>query len=605
MNKVKQQGGLGLVMVVLMAGLLPAQTVPPKQEVRGTWIATVINLDWPTRTRSADQQAELIQMLNRLKATGINLVFFQIRSEADAMYDSPLEPWSHWLTGIQGIAPDPFYDPLAFAIEEAHKRGIELHAWFNPFRAERSIGSYSLSPRHVKRQHPEWMLNIGSISVLNPGIPDVQSHVTNVIMDVVNRYDIDGVHFDDYFYPYPPNQISSQDAETFAEFNRGIEDIGDWRRDNINRLIAQIADSINTVKPDVKFGISPFGIWKNGVPSGVIGLDAHNVIFGDAMAWLAQETVDYVVPQLYWPFGGNQDYARLATWWATQAFNRHLYTGHGLYRSDSRTFGGSLFAANEVPRQVHFNRGDPNIQGSVFFRARNLTEFPSKGFADTLKVHYYRHPALTATMAWKDTTPPDFPQNLTFDWGSDAEVILQWEPPASDTVPVRRYAVYRIQSPALPDFTEAMQDPRNLLGVTGELTWTDIPGAETDPYFYIVTAVSANAVESEPSNEVILNGRAVATRPETPPTFTVDANYPNPFQQQTTFAFTLDRPAAVSLTIHDALGRQVAVVINDEVLAGGRHFVPWTAASGLPGGTYFYTLDVEGHRLTKPMTRLR
>ena len=214
----------------------------PKQEFRGVWIATVANLDWPIRDAApAQQKALLVLMLDRLKDAGINSVFFQVRSESDAMYDSPIEPWSYWLTGRQGRAPDPWYDPLAFAVDEAHKRGLELHAWFNPYRAYYRGSGYTLSPLHVTQTHPEWLLWFGNIRVLDPGRAAVRDYVTGVVMDVVRRYDIDGVHFDDYFYPYPPNEISSEDAATFAEESRGFSSLFEWRRDNVNIFVAQLA----------------------------------------------------------------------------------------------------------------------------------------------------------------------------------------------------------------------------------------------------------------------------------------------------------------------------------------------------------------------------
>ena len=419
---------------------------PTKHEFRGAWIATVFNLDWPRAATPAEQQAELLLMLDRLKEAGINAVFIQVRSACDALYDSPLEPWSFWLTGRQGAAPDPWYDPLAFAVREAHRRGMELHAWFNPYRAQAS-SAYEASADHVTRTHPEWILQFGQLRTLDPGRSAVRNYVTRVIVDVARRYDIDGVHFDDYFYPYPPNQISTEDAATFAEESRGFASLSEWRRDNVNIFIAQVADSLRALKPALKFGVSPFGIWKNGVPEGIHGLDSYDVIFADPTAWLAAGTVDYLVPQLYWPFGGPQDYDKLASWWAEQVRGRHLYTGHALYRADSETNAGTLFSPEEIPGQVRFNRGSPDIQGSVFFRARNLTHHSSQGFAELLKTDLYRHPALTPPMAWKVSEPPAAPGGLKLASIGDREVELAWHPVEG----ARRYAVYRVRSPTRPE----------------------------------------------------------------------------------------------------------------------------------------------------------
>ena len=260
-------GGILVWCLIAMAtGRLFVATAQPalKHEFRGVWIATVHNLDWPSSRSTfggSQQRAQLVTMLDKVQAAGINALFFQVRSEADAMYDSPYEPWSYWLTGAQGVAPNPFYDPLAFAVEEAHRRGMELHAWFNPYRVVGSSG-YARHSSHVSVQRPEWTLSIGDLAILNPGLQEVRDYVATVIADVVRRYDIDGVHFDDYFYPYPPNQITLQDRETFNTDPREFRSIGDWRRDNVNLLMAQVADSVNAIRSSVKFGISPFGIWK-------------------------------------------------------------------------------------------------------------------------------------------------------------------------------------------------------------------------------------------------------------------------------------------------------------------------------------------------------
>jgi len=228
---------------------------------------------------------------------------------------STIEPWSYYLTSEQGISPEPFFDPLKIVIVEAHKRGIELHAWFNPYPVVRKIGSYILASNHISITYPKWLITISDFRFLNPGLPQVRDYVTNVIMDVVRRYDIDGVHFDDYFYPYPPNNISNEDLSTFAEYSRRFSNIGNWRWDNVNELIRMVYDSIQVTKPFIKFGISPFGIWKSGVPLGILGLDAYNEIYADAVTWLNEQIVDYISPQLYLPFGGGQDYGKLLPCW--------------------------------------------------------------------------------------------------------------------------------------------------------------------------------------------------------------------------------------------------------------------------------------------------
>ena len=592
----------------------PAQPAP-KHEFRGAWIATVINLDWPGSRGtfvSNQQKAQLTIMLDRLKEAGINAVFFQVRSESDAMYESPYEPWSYWLTGRQGVPPNPFYDPLTFAVEEAHKRGMELHAWFNPYRAVRGSG-YTNDASHISVQHPEWTLTIGNLTVANPGLQEVRDHVATVIADVVRRYDIDGVHFDDYFYPYPPNQIRSEDRETFNNDPRGFTSIGAWRRDNIDIFVAQVADSVNAIRPSVKFGISPFGIWKNGVPLGIVGLDAYNVIYGDATAWLEAGTVDYLVPQLYWAFGGGQDYAKLAPWWAarTRETNRHLYTGHGLYRADRATFSGNLFSTSEVPRQVRFNRARDDIQGSVFFRAKNISVFSSRGFADTLRTNLYHTPALTPPMDWKDMSAPDAPGTLTFARSGSDEVVLSWTAPASSMPNVRRYAVYRVRSPAPPPTAFAVDDPNNLIAVTGETSFTDRPEmlAGADPLHYFVTSVSANSIESAASNVVSLDADPTGVETEQPEAFALFQSHPNPFRETVEIRFSMRQPAPVTLRIYDALGREVVGLSEAQWMPEGLHTLRWNgrdaAGRSVASGTYYYVLDAGNYRASKGMIRGR
>ncbi len=586
----------------------------PRYEFRGAWIATVVNLDWPVRGAPTNsQKAELKTLFDRLHGAGINAVFFQVRTEADALYDSPYEPWSYWLTGTQGKAPNPSFDPLAEAVTLAHERGMELHAWVNPYRAERVVGSYALDTTHVVVRHPDWILTIGSIRILDPGLPQVRDHVTRIVSDIARRYDVDGIHFDDYFYPYPPNQITTQDRPTFNAYRRGYstEQIGAWRRDNINLFVAQVADSLRSIKPHVKFGISPFGIWKNGVPAGITGLDAYSVLFADALAWVAEESIDYLVPQLYWPFGGGQDYGKLAPWWASVTGDRHLYTGHGLYRSDPATFSGTLFAAGEVPRQVRFNRSRSDIEGSAFFRARNITHLSSKGFADSLRTNLYARPAITPPMDWKDQTAPESPGPTTLVSNDDGSVTLSWKavPPDEQTT-WRRYAVYRVQSAEKPNPIFAVLNEGALLAVALDTALVDIPYVSDEPYWYFVTALSRNAIESQPTDPVSVEGRVVATEVDAVPVAQVLLPaYPNPFDYRTTIPFVLSDPQTVSLSIYDALGRTVARLAGDEWRTAGAHEVVWDGTDGsgrsVASGTYLVVLETDVQRWTRLLVKIR
>ena len=656
-----------LTLLILSEHSLKAQDYEvPKKEFRASWIATVINLDWPLSSGLPPryQKDDLLNKLDRLKSAGINVVYFQIRTEGDALYDSPTEPWSKYLTGEEGRAPDPYWDPLTFAIEEAHKRGMELHAWLNPYRAMRTIpsdfsqktvlneemdpslevilnrefdqeskmkvsGTSQRADNHVSNTHPEWLLVMNDkIAIFDPGLQEAIEYNRDIVMDVVNRYDVDGIHFDDYFYPYPPNHMGSSSAneklddETFAKYPRGFTDKDDWRRANVDLLVQMIHDSIQVVKPWVKFGISPFGIWKSGVPGGISGMNAFDTIYGDGIAWLEQRTVDYITPQLYWGierwYSVGQDYRALADWWADQAHKneRHMYPGHGLYRTSSRTFSGTLFNQNEMPRQIKHNRSNPLIQGSVFFRAKNITSYSSKGFADTLKTNYYRYAALTPTMSWKDSIAHATPQNLQVqrDAENEYEFQLSWDvvkvdldskASASGYVDsLVKYAIYRVDAAEQPDPSSAMNEYYHLVGVAGTSEFTDVAPPSEHKYWYFITSATRNSIESSPSS-VIDAGVVVSTEDasNSMASFDLLPNYPNPFNPNTIIPFTLEKGGLVQLEVFDLLGRKVATLVNEELQRGSHSFS--FDGTSLSSGVYVYRLQQNDQVLTRSMTLIK
>jgi uncharacterized lipoprotein YddW (UPF0748 family) len=554
---------------------------PPKRELRAAWIATVVNLDWPT-SRTADpgtQRAQLISILDGLKAVGINSVFFQVRSECDAMYPSNIEPWSYWLTGQQGAGPAAPFDPLQFALDEAHKRGMELHAWFNPYRVERLAGNYTLAANNVAVLHPDWVIQMGTYRFLNPGMQLVRDHTARVIADVVRKYDIDGAHMDDYFYQ---DGITNQDSFTFLSESRGFTNLGDWRRDNVNLLIRQVYDSIKAIKPNVKWGISPRGIWRPNNPPGITGSDNYNAIYCDALAWLQGQYIDYINPQLYWPFGGGQDYGKLMPWWSQQRNGRHLYVGHGSYRIVEG------WSSSELPNQIRLNRTNSYAQGSVFFRAKlGLLDNP-KGLADSLKGDLYKYPALRPLMSWKETIPPNSPSGLTAAKFSSFATI-SWVAPAaaSDGNPADQYVVYK--STSLPI---QIDDARNIVAIqtgTSYLEQSLPPQGVT--YYYGVTAVDRLQNESALSNVVGFNASgvvAVGQLESVPKEFVLHQNYPNPFNPSTSIRYQLSEVSFVTLKIYDVLGREVVTLV-DGIRNAGTHTAQWNA-SGLPSGMYIYSL---------------
>ena len=293
----------------------------PKREFRGIWMASVDNIDWPSRSglTAGEQKDELIKMLDAHQRAGINAIMLQIRPAADALYLKSREPWSKWLTGKQGVAPGPSYDPLEFAITEAHKRGMELHAWFNPYRASTDNKFAALSPQHITKIKPKWFFTYGGIKLFNPGIPEVRDYIVSVFLDVVDNYDIDGVHLDDYFYPYQITGQHINDLLTFQKYGTGFDNIKDWRRNNVDLLIKTLSDSIHKHKPYVKFGISPFGVWANKYqnPEGseTHGGSSFFELFADSRKWVKEGWVDYINPQIYWPIDdANCPFNKLMDW---------------------------------------------------------------------------------------------------------------------------------------------------------------------------------------------------------------------------------------------------------------------------------------------------
>jgi uncharacterized lipoprotein YddW (UPF0748 family) len=567
--------------IVLLWSASSAQSVPPKREFRGVWVASVTNLDFPTAPGATVQSMkdQITTMFDQLKASGINAIIFQVRPECDALYESSLEPWSYWLTGVQGTGPGSGFDPLTFAIDEAHKRGMELHAWFNPYRAERVAGNYTTAANHVTKAHPDWILQMGTLKMLDPGIPSARNHVASVITDVIRRYKVDGIHWDDYFYPYAPNSITNQDTASFARYNPTAMALADWRRNNVNTLIKMVADSIAALKPWVKFGISPFGIWKSGTPSGISGTSAYSELYCDAPYWMQQKYLDYLTPQLYWPFGGGQDYGKLMPWWFAQMNGRHLYPGQAAYRIPTWT------SSSEVPNQIRLNRSTMSAPGSVFFRARQGVMDNPKGFNDSLKNSLYKYPALIPAMPWKDSIPPLPPSNLAAQTTTPTGAWLKWQKPgkASDNDTARYFVIYRFQSPD----TVNLNDARAIRLITPNDTteFIDNTVQNQTTYTYAVTTVDKMHNESVPSIAT-LRVTAVQEAASVPLEFRVEQNYPNPFNPATTIRISLSKTEYTSVKVFDLLGREVATLV-DGWLAPGAHTFQFSGEK-LASGVYLY-----------------
>ena len=479
-----------------------------KREFRGVWIATVSNIDWPSKPglSAKKQKQEFIDIINYHKSLGINAVIVQIRPSSDAFYNSPYEPWSYWLTGKQGKKPNPYYDPLEFMIKEAHQGNMEFHAWINPFRASLSENTKTRKS-HITRKHPEWILEYAGQKVINPGIPEARAYIIKIINDIVKRYEIDAIHFDDYFYPYPENGEEFPDEKVFKKNNHGFENIEDWRRNNIDMLIKGIHDSIINIKPEVKFGISPFGIWRNkksdSLGSSTYGLPSYDAIYADSRKWLQNGWIDYIVPQVYWSMENKYaSYDTLVNWWNKNAFNRHLYIGHSAYKiNDDKD--KSWQDLKQIPNQIKLNRALENPKGSVFFSSKVLVN--NKGFlADSLKNRYYKYPALLPLMPWKDSIAPEPPMNLKITKNNKG-VFIRWDKAgkARDGDQASAYVIYR--------FTNKSYSPTLASSIAGIVnasvhTFLDTLVRNKDSVTYGVTALDNMHNESP----ICLKAKAIA-----------------------------------------------------------------------------------------------
>jgi uncharacterized lipoprotein YddW (UPF0748 family) len=401
----------------------PAPPQPPR-EFRGAWIATVANIDWPSKPglTVAEQKAELVSLLNRAVQLKLNAVVFQVRPACDAFYASPLEPWSEYLTGTMGKPPSPFYDPLAFAIGECHQRGLELHAWFNPFRVRHPDAKSPAAFNHISKTNPEFVRRYGGQVWLDPGEPTVRAHVLKVVMDVVRRYDVDGVQFDDYFYPYPEKNfygrpIDFPDDATWRKYGPALAH-DDWRRQNVNQFVQSAYQSIKAEKPWVKFGVSPFGIWRPKTPAAVRGLDAYASLYADSRLWLAKGWLDYCAPQLYWAVDApEQSFPVLLNWWMQQNVR-----GRNLWPGLNAAAVGGKFTPGEIARQIKLIRTQPGAGGEIFYHLN--TVLTNRALNDSIRGQYAQT-ALVPPSPWLDSTPPDKPRlaaasgpGLRFQWGN-------------------------------------------------------------------------------------------------------------------------------------------------------------------------------------------
>jgi uncharacterized lipoprotein YddW (UPF0748 family) len=495
--------------LVVLAALLapvfapaPAAEEPPlpdvPREFRGVWVASVSNIDWPSEPGlpTDQQKAELLAILDKSQSLKLNAVILQVRPGCDALYPSKLEPWSEYLTGQAGKAPDPAWDPLAFAVEEAHRRGLELHAWFNPYRARHPSAKTDPPADHLIKKRPDLAKPYGKHYWLNPTSKEVQDHSIAVFLDVVNRYDVDGIHIDDYFYPYPEQdadkkEIPFPDDDTWAAYQKagGTLSRNDWRRDAVNQFIKRMYAEAKRAKPWVKVGISPFGIWKPGFPPGIEGFNQYEKLYADAKLWLNEGWVDYWTPQLYWPIKQEkQSYPKLLAWWAGEnAHKRHLWVGNYTSRVTGEAKG---WPATEVSEQVLVTRQQPGATGNVHFSMKALMR-NAGGVADELK-KVYAEPALVPASPWLGDKKPGKPA-LSFGPSNDLDRLLQIGTP--DGEPVRHYVIRQLVDGKWQ--TEVRIATSGFRRDDGK--YTVFAGISHQAKAVAVSAVSRTGVEGEPA----------------------------------------------------------------------------------------------------------
>ena len=472
-----------------------------KREFRGAWIQCV-NGQFQGMGTEAMQQTLTFQ-LNELQKDGVNAIIFQVRPECDALYESPYEPWSRFLTGKQGQAPQPYWDPLSWMITECHKRGMELHAWINPFRAKTKV-TRELARSHIAIKRPDLIFPYDGLYILDPAKAENRELICNVVADILKRYDVDGLHIDDYFYPYPAAGCTIPDIEEFRQDQRGFSDIGDWRRDNVNIFIRQLHDTIRSIKPWVKFGVSPFGIYRNKKSdpqrgSETNGLQNYDDLYADVILWTEQGWIDYCVPQLYWEIGHKAaDYTTLIHWWSRNVTNRPLFIGEDVERTVK-----AADTTNPMQHQMEakYRLHDilPNISGTVLWYAKAAVDNIGN-YGTMLRTRYWSTPALQPLMPFISSVIPGQVTKIKPVWTSDG-YILFWNAPKHTCWQdeATKYVIYQFGK----NEEINIEDTRHIVGITSD-TWFKLPyNNGKSKYIYVVTALNRLCNEGEPAKKKI------------------------------------------------------------------------------------------------------
>lgn len=482
-----------LAFVAMLASNLSAkQSEFPKREFRGAWIQAVngqfMNMN------EAQMKQYLVTMLDNLKRANVNAIIFQVRVEGDALYESKLEPWTRYITGKQGKSPG--WDPLAFMVEESHKRNMELHAWINPYRA-RTKGTTKVAPNHQSAMHPERFIAYEGQLYFNPALKENRDYICTVAKDIVSRYDVDGLHIDDYFYPYP---VKGKKFNDDADFRRSrAANLGDWRRENVNRLIKQLHETVRATKPWVKFGVSPFGIYRNAtetVPEGSAtkGMQAYDELYADILLWVNEGWVDYCIPQVYWEIGHKAaDYEALVKWWAKYSSNRPLYIGQDVNRT-VRAADPSKSGQHQLPMKMKLQREQKHIQGSCLWDAASAAKNVGN-YRDALEQYYHRYPSLMPKYSFIDKKAPRKVVGVRLIDTNDGKALV-WltEKKKRDTVLDEpwRYVVYRFDRKEKVN----IDDPSKIITITSK-PFYNIPKDTKGRYTYVVTVLDRMQNESK------------------------------------------------------------------------------------------------------------
>ena len=481
-----------LVLSFVIYHLLFVCAAAQKREFRGAWIQCVNGQFIGMGTTKMQQT--LTYQLDELQKDGVNAIIFQVRAECDALYQSDIEPWSRFLTGTQGQAPSPYWDPLQWMIEQCHRRGMELHAWINPYRAKTKTTTL-LAANHIARRNPAASFEYDGLYILNPGLPENRDYICQVARDIVERYDIDGIHMDDYFYPYPaPGQIIPDDNQ-YRLYNNGIADRGDWRRYNVNLFIEQFYKTVHQAKPWVKVGISPFGIYRNRkssyIGSETNGLQNYDDLYADVLMWINNGWLDYCVPQIYWEIGNRAaDYDTLIRWWNQHASARPLFIGEDVERTvkypDPKNPGTHQLAA-----KMRLHQQLPGVQGTVLWYAKAAVDNVGQ-YGTLLRNHYWRRPALQPLMPFIDNKVPGKPRKLKMIETSDGPVLFWTAPKGKDwRNEATRYAVYRFNKGEKVDISNA----EHIVAITTDTHLRLTAGS--GKYTYVVTALNRLQNESK------------------------------------------------------------------------------------------------------------